>query len=215
MSIIIPVVARDFINNEVPMKTRAKITPFIFDAYSLAEQATKDTDFLNWIVGQKHMGYLKRIAVEYMLKDAIDNGKLPFDYRIASNKNKSSWHLEIKTKNAIITTSQVQSINSLPNPAYFRSKLQEANQLRFSLDSSNQEVTEGPYHLLITHGYKTDVPSFINIGFPNENGWVDYINLLNEPILIENAPKKEIDIKERLVSFKDFAKEVSSDGSKQ
>lgn len=212
LSLIIPVNARNFIDNEVPKKTRARITPLLHNAYALAEQATKDSEFLNWVIGYKNIGYLKRIAVEYMLKDAIDNGRLPFEYQIVPNKNKSAWHLEIITKNAIITTSQVQSREALPNPAYFRRKLQEANQLRFSLDPENKDINEGPYHLLITHGYGTEIPSFINLGFPGATGWVDYINMLNEPILVESDSDREVDTKERLVGFKDFTKEVTNNG---
>lgn len=215
MDIIVPVFAKDFVNNEVPKKTRAKIPPLIFDAYALAEQATEDTDFLAWIIGEKNKGYLKRIAVEYMLKDAIDRGKLPFEYKIAPNSNNSSLHLEIATGNAIITTSQVQNIKSLPNRAFFRDKLQDANQLRFPLDTKDEQVTAGPYHLLLTHGYATEKPGFVNLGFPNESGWVYCTNLLNEPTLIERPVRKPIDTKEKLVSFKDFAKEVSENGNKR
>src|SRR5699024_8747415 len=211
VDVIVPVQAHDFIKSEVPTKHRAKIAPLVNDAYALAEQATKDWDFWNWKLGHKNVGYLKRIAVEFMIKDAIDRGKLPFDYKIVPNVNKSAWHLEIITDNAIITTSQVQSQRALPNLAYFRKKLQEANQLRFSFNPS-EEIKKGPYHLLITHGYGK-FPSFINLGFPGPNGWHDCINIMKEPTLIEGSHEKtitSIDTEERLVNFKDFTKEVTN-----
>lgn len=215
MSIKVPVQARKFIEREVPRKYRSRIPALISDAYALAEQLTHDVDIFNWKLGHNHVGYLKRIAVEYMLKKAIDEGKLPFMYKINSNKNKSSWHLEIETDNAIITTSQVQSKRAIARPAYFRDKLQEANQLSFTFGSNTVDIKNEPYHLLLTHGYNSKTPSFINLGFPNQYGWVDYINLLTEPILVENHSKQENDTKELLVDFKEFTKEVTNNAHKQ
>src|SRR5690625_303497 len=213
LGVIIPVNALEFINNEVPRQYRARISPLIFDAYALAEQATQDADFLNWVLGHKNKGYLRRIAIDYMFKTAIDDGKLPFDYKVSSNINKSSWYLEIITENDIITTSQVQSSKDIARPAFYRKKLQDANQLILPLGSNEDDLMEGPYHLLITHGYGTEVPNFINLGFPNHNGWVDRINLLSEPAMIDNTHNEDIDTKERLVHFKDFTKEVSDNDS--
>src|SRR5690625_7155706 len=103
-----------------------------------------------------------------MFKTAIDDGKLPFDYKVSSNINKSSWYLEIITENAIITTSQVQSSKDIARPAFYRKKLQDANQLRLPLGSNEDDLMAGPYHLLITQRYAPTVPNFIHRGLLNQ-----------------------------------------------
>lgn len=211
MEIIVPTHAKSLIEREVPIKLRSKLIPIVGDGYKLASQALKQASFLNWQIGHKHIGYLKKIAVEYLIKDAIDNGTLPFEYKVESNSNKSALYLEVNTGNAILTVSQTQSPTAIARPAFFREKHQQVNQLRFKLDEQDSQVEQNPYYLLLTHGYGSLNPSFINIGLPNENGWIDYINLLNEPRLIEKPKpivKEEEITKDTLVGFKEFARGV-------
>lgn len=192
MNIIIPQNKLDIIKEEVPQKIRAKIVSIIENGYRLAKEYVKTCDFLNWEIGEMHLGYLRPIAIQYLFKNAIEQGKLPFTCTIESNSRKTAKYLQLHTKSAIITISQVQTPNQIARHAYFRQKMQQANQLRFDYfgDYNDSLVKGQPHYLLLTHGYGSDLPSFINLGLPNGKGWIERINLLMEPRLIEQDTEK-------------------------
>lgn len=213
MELIIPVNARNIIEKEVPLKIRSQFVPIIEKGYKLASEALKHLSFLDWELGYRHEGYLRPIAIHYLFKQEIDKGRLPLKYTIEFNKNKSYKYLLLSTGSVNITVSQVQSSKAIARHAYFRDKLQEANQLRLNL--FNEEVInhdlikDKEFYLLLTYSNGGTRPRFINLGMPDGTGWLDKINLLKEPRLVNNEQQEEEVIKpEQLVGFKKFIQEV-------
>jgi hypothetical protein len=212
--VVVPPSAMDFIKHEIPYSLRSNLVPLIQNGYTLVNESIANSSFLNWEIGLDHLGYLKPIAIEFLIKNSIDNGKLKLNYKIASNSISSHRHLELFTQNSIITISQVQTANSIARHAYFRKKLQRANQLYFDFDEIHKKefIKDQPLHLLITHGYQGITPNFINLGLPSSDGkWIDRINLLAEPRLVNNEDTPTEEIKEdKLVSFKKYVQGVHS-----
>ncbi|WLR52426.1 hypothetical protein LC040_05870 [Bacillus tianshenii] len=213
MIIQTPLNAEKFIKKEVPYKVRAQFIPLIHKAYDLAYKALEEYPFLGWKIGEYHIGYLKHIAVQYVLKNGVDRGELPFNYTIEYNSNKTYPFLQLHTENAKITVSQTTTPNKIARPAFFRKKLQLANQLYWDLWEEEEVNTKlEPKYLLLTHGYGNREPAFINLGMPGKNNWIDRINILEEPRLIklenEDRAKEEKITSEKLVDFKEFLQGV-------
>ncbi|UFJ40103.1 hypothetical protein LOK74_19005 [Brevibacillus humidisoli] len=218
MKVVVPEIAEDFINQQIPLKVRASIVPIIRSSYSLAYQAVHNSDFLNWEIGHAHVGYLKPIAIQFMFKKAIDEGKLNLQYRLSYNKNKTARHLELLTNRAIITISQTRSPNRIARPAFFRKKYQELNLNQLFIDyfgEVNQyNILQEKRYLLLTHGYGNVEPDFIMLGIPGKKEWIDRINLLKEKHLVQNNDiqiEDDANMEERLVSFKRFVQGVQNE----
>jgi hypothetical protein len=216
--VLVPINCIDFINQEVPLHTRAKLVPIIKESYLLVNDSIKNSPFLNWEIGLRHSGYLRPIAIQFLIKRAVDQGQVNIRTRIGTNSKKTSKHLELVTDNAVITISQVMSSKKIARPAFFRKYYQNADQLLFNFENKDEKVSDQPIHLLLTHGYGGLTPRFINLGIPNKNGsWIDRINLMNEPHVITTPEsdriKEEVITEEKLVSFKKFVQGVQESGT--
>ncbi|MDO7787875.1 hypothetical protein [Desulforamulus aquiferis] len=201
--------ARTLLEQEMPIQIRSQLVPVIKRAYSLVEQLYQQQELLNWEVGYDLLRDLRRVAVDFELKRLIDTGKFPLAYRIAPNARKNCSHLELITNQCVITISQVVSEYAIPRFAIFRNNL-SLNQLSFDFDNANSYTRDAPYYMLLTHGYKGSVPDFIGLGVPQPmiKGWLAYINLLNEPHLVD-LTQEDIVTEEIQLSFKEH---VTSQG---
>lgn len=217
--LIVPVSATDVIKENFPLKTRAQLATIVEQSYLLTKEAVKHTTILNWDLGKRHEGYLRPLAIGFLLKQQIDQGELQCTYQYEYNRNKSHKYLVIEKNQAKITISQVDSKFKIARPAYFREKKQTANQAYFNFSGESYTIVDNPtYHLLLTFSSGGDTPQFINLGMPGNKGWIDRIDILKElhalPTL-EDQLEPEVKIEsEQLIELKKFIEEVEDIGSK-
>lgn len=220
-NIIVPSDKKEIIYNAFPIATRSRIISLVQQGYILAKEATRHVSFLNWDIGEMHEGYLRPLAISFLLKHDCEQGRLPLSHVYEYNKNKSHKFMVLQKDNVKLTVSQTGSPFSVARPAIFRKKLQEANQLRFNLFNETTIVDENPeYYMLLTFSSGGESPRFINIGLPGEKGWIERVNLLSKPHLLEmdshlEKAKEEVIEPEKLIGpFRKFTEEVEGLGSK-
>lgn len=217
LHLYIPPDAKSIIMNEVPHTIRSKFVPCVQLGYKIATASLKQVDFLDWDLGEDHMGYLRRIAVHYAFKKAVDEGDIPFTYSYEYNRTGSHRFMVLHTKAAKITLSQVKDKYSIARHAFYRDKLQVANQIFMVADENAvAQIRDNPeYYLLLTYNSGGEEPLFINLGMPNEKGWIDKINLLAEPRVVSNnkPDDEEIISPEQLVGFRKYIQEVEESGN--
>jgi len=194
---------------------RSKLIKAVRKGYLISNQLAQQTEFLSWNLGMRHLPYLKNIAVDYSIAKMIEDGHFgDFKYRIQPNKKKTSYHLEVENDDIVFTISQVANKLKVPRNARFRSSLSSVNQTLSlfeeddKLDISNQKKI----YCLMTHGYKSNEPLFINFGIPLRDivGWLEVDNLLALPrmvektddvIILENEVAKMIEFKTEIEKF--------------
>lgn len=219
MSLIIPINAEELIRKEFSPKVMSTMVSLVGRGYKLAKGATRHVTFLDWDLGKDHEGYLRRLAINYLFKKECEKGGLPFTLSTESNRNKSHRFLLFGTGSIKMTISQVDSVKKIARPAFFRDKLQEANQVTLNLfgEDTSSTVADKDYYLLLTYSSGGNRPNFINLGMPNGKHWIDKINLLNEPHVIssnqDKLDKEEIIEPEVLIGLRNFAEEVEGFGS--
>lgn len=216
MEISVPIDVKGFINQEVSRPVRSQVVPIVQQAYDLVDAAIKEISFLKWDIGRKHVGYLDNIAVQFTLYEAAKKGILNnITAQIVPNVNKSAYHVELKTKNAIICINRAKNKSVTARKAIYRSLLQRDNQYFWNF--GDQEIKEEPGYLELTHNNINRKVDFINLGVPNGRGkWFSYLDLTKELHLV--GTPKEIEkndiTKEQLVKFKNFAQGVHENGGK-
>ncbi|GMK40401.1 hypothetical protein PCCS19_34570 [Paenibacillus sp. CCS19] len=217
-SIVVPVSALDVIKSCFPLKTRAQIATIVEQAYPLTKEAIKHTTILNSDLGKRHEGYLRPLAIAFLIQQSIDRGELQCTYDFDYNRNKSHKFIVIEKGNARMTISQVDNKNKIARPAYFRKKKQVANQAYFNYGGDPVSVDDSHiFHLLLTFSSGGDMPQFINIGMPGEKGWIERIDILNEMHILPSLHdyvEPEVTIEpEQLIELKKFIEKVEGNGS--
>lgn len=197
---------KELINNDFPVSIRSQFVPTITKAYIMADTLLNDIKWLDWPVGYDLKRYLRRVAVEFELVNLFNSKELPIRHRIASNSIDNCNHIELITDNFIGTINQVASAKSIPRSSIFRNHLSLSNQGCFDFENNSilYQCKEGPYFIILTHGYYGDKPDFVCLGVPEPhlNGWVERINLLKEPYLVE-LPETEYVSEGDLIKFKE------------
>jgi len=216
---VIPVSAMDVIRSNFPLRTRSQIATIVEQAFHLTKEAIKHTTILNWDLGKRHEGYLRPLAVAFLMQQKINQGELECTFKFEYNSNKSHRYIVIEKGNSKMTISQVDSKYKIARPAYFRKKKQMANQAYFNY--GNEPIYSDDshiYHLLLTFSSGGDTPEFINIGMPGDAGWMDRIDILKELHALpsqDNLIEPEVKIiPEKLIELKSFVEEVEDNGSK-
>ncbi|TVX93067.1 hypothetical protein [Paenibacillus agilis] len=219
MNLIVPVDAAEIIKLEYSRSVRSRIIKLVEQGYILANEATRHVSFLNWDLGKRHEGYLRPLAINYLFKKDIEQNLLPLSYSYEFNKNKSHKYLVFQKGNVKMTLSQTSTSKSVARPAFFRDKLQETNQIRFNLFNEEMILNDSPeYYMLLTYSSGGETPRFINIGMPGKDAWIEKVNLLSEPHLVQidgqDIDKEEVIQQENLIGLKQFVKEVEEGGGK-
>ena len=168
-----------------PVNVQQRMVQSVQLAYSIADQVVEQNPWLNWSVGLDHLGYLRNIAVEHALKLMITNVQ-GLQCHIKPNHRKNFGHIEICSKDCILTVCQVHRPLAVPRQAVYRKNLASSNQLAiagFEDEDLFQDHGDEPNYLILTHGCRRNTlgqsPSFIGIGFPNASGnaWHDFIDV--------------------------------------
>ncbi|MBS7529433.1 hypothetical protein IC619_002840 [Hazenella sp. IB182353] len=194
-------VAKEVIEREFEAKIRRKLTEAINQGYKLADEHVKKEPFLSSGVFQiQTRGNLRPYAIWYEIKNYCNEGLLPFQCRVVPTRNKSFYYLQIFTDTMELTISAVQSPKNIARPALFRDSNHGLNQLVLDLYGTGDTIVKSlPYKFLLTHGHDGGNeyrPYFINLGLPNEKRWIEKINILDEPYVIEKqdlVPEEKIE----------------------
>lgn len=149
--------ALDLIQEEFPVSHQRFVGPALRRAYAAATELIERTDWLDGPSGKFHRGDLILLAAESEFTKLIVAGHLPgFDFSYEDYTIPTGKHLVMRTRRAIITISQVATINSCPRSAEFRTNIGAANSLFLFPEMNEAEERERERkHLLIIHGYQT------------------------------------------------------------
>ncbi|WP_217591767.1 hypothetical protein [Cohnella sp. GbtcB17] len=210
MEIYTPPHASSLIKSEISIQARSQMVSIVERGYKLASESLRHLSLLDWEIGHHHEGYLRPIAISYLFAQEIDQGRLPLRYSIEETVKGRYKYLMLHSNSAKITLSQVATPYVVARPAFFRKKLQFANQGILLFDGEENIQFNDEIYLLLTYSSGGDSPRFVNLGMPNH--WNDRINLLNEPRLVginstELEQEEKIE-KEQLVGFRKFVSEV-------
>gem|GEM_PF-5929846 len=201
-----PMNFKNFIDAEINSKNKSKILTCIEQAKDLVHEALNDVSFLNWLLGKKHKGYLYRISIQFVLYEAVKSGALQgFEASIVPNKTRSDYHIELTTRNTIITINSSKSTHTASKAAIYREFLHESHQLYISFE--DEEIRDEKQYLELTYKIVGKELSFVNLGIPNGKGkWFDKIDLLKLPRVVEpqNKEPENVFSDETLVKFKEL-----------
>jgi len=186
----------DFITPQVALA----LIPAFTSAYALATEAADTIDFLGWELRSQIMPNLKNWAVEFELKRRADEGSIPFRCHIALNNRKNHRHIELRNSNWIITVSQVHCPTSVPREAVFRNDYCLDGQTALEdFEAVDEEFLNKEIYAILTHGWQTRSPEFINCGIPSPDGkcWVqqlDVFGVVRHMAFVDDSPATD-DIK--------------------
>ncbi len=200
---------REILGQDFPRKVRTEFVRTIKQSYKIVKQLEGEWDYLSSVLGRNIITSFCNIVVECEFMRKIDIGELQYTYRIVPNKVKSHYHIEIMSRNFILTISQINKDGVLPRKAEFRINNSLDNQLPLIKET---EINQSKYYSILTHGKYIDGLNFVNLGIPDaKNGkWLGNTNmrLLSEPYIITEpeadlVPEEQI-TEEMIVSAKEY-----------
>lgn len=175
-------------------KMRSSLVQAIKNAYKWVSIWEKDPN--NKVLTTYRSKYIRgnaiMTAVDYYIIEEIKLGNLNLNYNFEYTKNKSYPFLVLSNdeKTFKLTVNQVASIKSLPSFAVNREERINSyySNLFLSEEDIEKELTAEIFQL--THGYQTSEPGFIILGIPDQNrSWFDFVNILQEPLIVRNDIK--------------------------
>jgi len=207
MNFIIKDDPRAIIDLHIPFTERSKMLQIIVDAYKWSDMLLNNTEAFK-IKRSKNLlaPELKNIAVEFFFMQAMLNNNLPFEYRYATNSNRSHSYIEIYNQNILIHINQVARKEACGRKAYCRDRFINDPESYFVIDKEELTINHGPQHYFqLNHGYQSSSPAFISLGIPNNKGkFSAYVPLMEEVRAINgNYPKSELQHVEEF-SFEEF-----------
>ncbi|OPX46380.1 hypothetical protein CLHUN_01960 [Ruminiclostridium hungatei] len=203
---------KELLGQDFPRKIRTEFVRTIKQSYKIVKVLEGDWDYLGSILGRNIITSFSDIVVECEFMRKIDEGELPFTYKILPNKAGSHFHTEFLSENFIFTISQINRNGKLPRKADFRINNSLNNQM--SIFEAFENDLKQRYYAILTHGKYIRGLSFVNLGIPdNQNGnWLNdcLMRLMPEPFIITEpeadlVPEEEI-TDERIVSAKKYLK---------
>jgi hypothetical protein len=214
-------IAKQLIERNFPPSLRSKFSPLVRRAYENADLLFGQVDFLDWKVGGDLKRYLRRIAVEYGFKELAETDRYDFEFAIKPNTINNCRHIELITKECVLTISQVTHLNALPRQADFRQNHAVSNQLLLDFPFEYNQLSDSNdrFYAVLTHGYLRRIPDFVSLGIPSTSmkEWHYKINLINEFMQFEHHTSEniKIDQEEVKVRLKEYIKsqgEVVNEG---
>ena len=201
----------EFIEAEVPILVRALFPQALSAAYQAVEDLVNENPILQVPSFQK--GDLIAAATDFALYNLVNSKRWP-DVTASWEwfSRPTGRYLEIRTKNARTSVSQLTFIDQPPRHAIFRKNARFYNQ-RFLFEEMTPPSTDIP-HLVIGHGYQ-DL-AFIVVGMPHPDKpdvWLDRSkNVFDELYVIENglAPVEAADA-EAVLSLKELIKKQAKE----
>ncbi|MBA9086550.1 hypothetical protein FHR92_003028 [Fontibacillus solani] len=222
MEVVINPEPRAIIDSHIPMPVRARVCQAIVDAYKWSEILLNNTSIFKSVRGKKRLlPEIKNVAVEFFVVQAIKNGEIPLEYRIKFNSNFSHPFLELYNSEVLIHFNQVKTKNQCGRKAFCRDRLIKPIQSYIEVD--NDLETHISYdtqkYFQMNHGYQTTIPSFVNLGIPNDQGVLEAsVQLLEEYRVIEGYyPESQIETIDEFTfeEFQRYAEGEEANDSRQ
>lgn len=211
-------ICNEFLKNEFPAKYRAQFVPIIRQAKEIVNQLYMEHSLFQSRTAINEKSNIINLAVDYEFQRRIDEGLLKFDYNIKYNTSKNHKHLEIVTKNAIMTINQVKNRTGIPRSAKFRSNMAYSNQMVMEIFKDDIEIRDTKAFVILSHFSRNDdmKRALLGIPSPDTSFWIDNLDLLDEMELVSvNDEIEEVitDNEEWLVSVKEgIIQEVKNRG---
>jgi len=187
---------RKIINNYIDFATRKKLGKLIVDGYKWSVLLQENTPHFKSLRGRKRLlPEIKNISVEFFMVQAVMNGELPFEYRIANNSKGSHPYLELFNDETVIHINQVSRENACARKAICREVLFQPMQSYAEFEELGDISYHDKRYFQLNHGYQTKTPSFVTLGIPNQSYRFDTsIPILQEYTAIEgDLPKSKIE----------------------
>lgn len=171
-----------FIDAELPRPIRSLFPRMFQLGYSAVSSLAKDTKFLTIPTTLNALGHLRVVAVEHAIVQAINEGLINIDYDWADFSKPTGKYLRLRTKNSLVTISQLAHRAAFPRRAIFRENARLNNQLLFDFEEFKKEMRlQGVAHLVLGHGYHELYFLNVNVPHPTKSHWLyQSRNLLTE-----------------------------------
>ena len=173
----------DLLTNLITPQVAMSLVPAFMSAYSMADDASKSIDFLGGELRTQIAPHLKNWALEFEIKRRAEKGLIPFHCEFVTNKSRNHSHVELLSGNWRLTVSQVCRPLDIPRESIFRNKHSLDGQLYFSasgIEEYDVSCENGRIYAILTHGWQTAIPAFINCGIPSSDmkSWVQHLDML-------------------------------------
>lgn len=181
------------IKNNFDTRTRMIFNQAIFAGYAKLNTWLKD-DINAFLLSyeKEARGRVINWAVDYFLKQYIDEEMIPFKYTSEYTKNGAFKFLSIHDldKKMELTINQVSNKNMVARKAKNRDEKLEGFQSSLILDEKSKEIImdDKPFYYQLNHGYQGIEPNFIMLGIPTQsNNWLASIDISKELFLLSDT----------------------------
>jgi hypothetical protein len=203
-----PIIAKRFVDAELPPAQRAVIAPALRAAYAAVDNLYEQEPLFSVesaIIGR---GHIVAWAVDRQIERLLLSGQLPYDYRWSPFERPTGKYLQIRLPMSTLSISQLALPIDVPRHAHFRQNRILSNAPFLNLEGFEEEAQIGGLpHLLLTHGYQQ--LSFAHLGVlhpePHRFGWIYRTpNLLKEVHVVDtDMPSEEAADAEAVVTLRD------------
>ncbi len=203
-----PIIAKRFVDAELPPSQRVVIAPALRSAYAAVDQLYQQEPLFSVesaIIGK---GHIVAWAVDRQIERLLVSGQLPYDYRWSPFERPTGKYLQIRLPMSTLSVSQLALPTDVPRHAHFRQNRILSNAPFLNLEGFEEESQIGGLpHLLLAHGYQQ--LSFAHLGVlhpePHRFGWIYRTpNLLKEVHVVEtDMPSEEAADAEAVVTLRD------------
>lgn len=183
----------------LPLNFLEEIISGINWSYQESDSRVKNDKALGQLEANYMRGHHRWSLSHKKFQEAAQLADLPVD--ISENSTKSHSYALVKTGDFALTVSHVDSPQTLPQSAKFRSQHADINQFlpQLLLFKQNSKPRKGIFYAMILHGatYEEQNLPFIRVAFPNEEckGYVanfDIYDLLEAKVRIQESQVKDI-----------------------
>lgn len=167
----------------------------IREAYRfLDELVTKEKIFQRTEM-KKVWGHVRHGLVDVGIKQVLQSSNIQHEIADKASSKYANGHtyLMVEARGAILTPAKVLNKDSIPRKAIFRNKGSLLNK-QYNLFDKPEDINEKydentPPFLLLTYGGRNHKLDFVRLGIPNLDvvGWIDQIDIINAPVLLNNS----------------------------
>ena len=201
------VTAEQFLLDQVPTRHRVLFPPVLKNAYAAVEQIVKAEPIFQIPSAEDNRGRLVSWAVDFGIKNLIESGRWPVDYRWATFAKPTGRYLQVRLSHSVLSISQVADRKAQPRDVVFRQNARLNNEPYLALEEfDDTRAIAGLPSFLFVHGYQE--LAFAHLGVPHSNHRRAYIyqtsNLMDLPheITSDVPPVEETDT-EAVMSLKE------------
>lgn len=202
--------ASELVKKELPRSVRSQLYPFFLSGVIAFQEVVNSTFVL---FQSEFMSNIKGRLLNYMIcrqfePDMISES-FPFTPKAERVNNFNYKTLNLLRGNVIINVAKASDKNSLPGRSKYRLENCRLNkfsqkQLFYNIKSKKLIVTNEPYYMFLTYGFKNSHEiDFVNLMVPNAGmtGILKKVDLISEfSLYTQDVPQEEVE--KRITSLK-------------